>query len=1003
MKKLSVVLTVFFILNTCLIYAQEQTGILVGVVKDTDGAFLPGVTVEARGPAQPGVAADVTDEVGRYRLLGLTPGTYSITFSLPGFNTLKREGIRVRLGRTFNLEVTLEQATMEEEVTVIGESPVVDIKKSGTTFNYGKEMISKLPTGRDFTSVIHLTTGVNYEEFGGGTMMDGSSSSENMFFVDGVDTTSMYLGDNSQRVLMEFVEEVQVKSSGYEAEHGGSMGGVVNVITRSGGNEFHGEISGYLSGSALQALPTIRRYGGGFWGGDSSFHYQRLQINPVDDVTAEYIDFPEDDWTRYEIGVALGGYIFKDKLWFFASFMPRITTADRTTEFIADGQVHTTSMKETSYFGQAKLTARFGGWRFSASYLNDYFKWRGELALLDGTGALPSEYDYAKYGYDFPGETVSFRANWIASDNLFFNLNAGYFRINTQQLVGPTEPRLRFGRSNAFLVGEGSQLYRPRGWMNYSDITGNQTIKDIQERIVVNLDTTLFFDLGGEHVLKAGIQFVRIANDYNSAYQNDYYQMYWGLDYSSPNFGIVPTEYGYVRTWEPYGEIGDSQSDRWALFLQDSWTVFNRLTLNIGIRAEKEDIPSFSDLPEYQDAPIDFDFKDKIAPRIGFAWDIFGDNSTKLFGSYGLYYDVLKLGVASSFYGGSKVIAHYYDILDPDWTNWTNETTHPDTNIPGLSFIETYNWALPAFDTTQPDMKPYSKVEYSLGLQRRLGEDVSLTVRYLYNNIRWAIEDIGALVPEGEKFFIGNPGSDWINEMYRANGWPDCPKAKRKYHSLNVGIDKRFSNNWMAGFHYTWSHLWGNFSGLASTDEFGRQSPNTERYWDNWILHRDQNLNESTGKLPTDRPHQFKLYGSYTFDWGLTAGFYSFAMSGTPISLMADINALQGYYPVGRFTDGRTPLLTRTDLYLEYNLTLGNRYRLQFNANISNLFNQRISQLTFPIYNRQTVYLDDQVLLAGYDYKEEIEKAGVQLHPMFMMPGQYTNGIDVRLGVKFIF
>ena len=252
MKRLSIVWMAFFVLSVFLGYTQEQTGILVGVVTDTDGAFLPGVTVEARSPAQPGVAADVTDELGRYRLLGLTPGTYSVTFSLPGFNTLKRERILVRLGRTFNLEVTLKQAALEEEITVVGESPVVDIKKSGTTFNYGKEMITKLPSGRDFTSIIHVTTGVNDEEFGGGTMMDGSSSSENMYFVDGVDTTSMYSGDTAQRVLMEFVEEVQVKSSGYEAEHGGSMGGVVNVITRSGGNEFHGEVSGYLTGSALQ-------------------------------------------------------------------------------------------------------------------------------------------------------------------------------------------------------------------------------------------------------------------------------------------------------------------------------------------------------------------------------------------------------------------------------------------------------------------------------------------------------------------------------------------------------------------------------------------------------------------------------------------------------------------------------------------------------------------------------------------------------------------------------
>jgi hypothetical protein len=242
--------------------------------------------------------------------------------------------------------------------------------------------------------------------------------------------------------------------------------------------------------------------------------------------------------------------------------MPRINSTDRTTEFVADGQNYTTNQKETSYFGQAKLTAMFGAWRFSASYINDYYKFRGELARLDGTGALPSEYDYANVGFNFLGETVGLRANWIASDNLFFNMNGGYYRIDTRQLFGPTEPRIYFGRSNAFLVGEDSQQYRPRGWSNYSGITGFVNKKNIQERIAGNLDTTLFADLAGEHVLKAGVQFVRIANDLNNGYQYDLYQIYWGLNYSSPNFGIRPTKYGYVTTWEPYGNLGDVHSDR---------------------------------------------------------------------------------------------------------------------------------------------------------------------------------------------------------------------------------------------------------------------------------------------------------------------------------------------------------------------------------------------------------------------------------------------------------
>jgi hypothetical protein len=811
--------------------------------------------------------------------------------------------------------------------------------------------------------------------------MDGSSASENMFFVDGVDTTSMFTGTSQQRVLMEFVEEVQVKSSGYEAEHGGSMGGVINVITRSGGNEFHGEITGYMRGSTFSANNDVKI----------------LRLNPVDDDIAEYIDYREDKWTQLELGLGIGGYIFKDKLWFFASFMPRYTDTDRTVLFEASQEEHTTTQKRRDYFGQAKMTAMFGGLRLSASYINDYYRWRGSLAAQSGYGADPSEYPYPDYGFDYPGQTFGARIDWIVSDNVFVGLSGGWFDLNSEQLKGPAGPRYYFLRSPTGLdLPETHGLY----WYNYSYSDGYQTTQDYQNRATANFDVTLFADLGGEHVFKAGIQYVRLGQEVDDAYPYDYNRFYWNTDYGSVNFGLVDTMYGYMEAREPFGTIANIHSNRFAIFLQDSWTISNRFTLNIGIRAEKEDIPSYSDLPEYQYPPIQFAFGDKIAPRIGFAWDLFGDNSTKVFGSYGIYYDVMKLSMAEGSFGGFKWISSYYDIQTKDWRY--PDQTHPMT-LPGFEYIESRNHRIPSFDTAQPDMEPYSKYEISLGVQRKLGEDLSLTIRYLHNNIRWAIEDIGVQRPEGEVYFIGNPGGDWINAMYAENNWPECPKGKRKYHSVNVGVDKRFSNNWMAGIHYTWSSLWGNFSGLASTDEYGRQSPNVERYWDWWAYHRQQDLTESTGKLPTDRPHQFKVYGSYTWDFGLTLGFYSYALSGGPISRQFLVNNQQGYYPVGRFTDGRAPFMTRTDLYAEYNFNLGGKYGLQISANVSNLFNQLIARDVANYYNRDNFYMEDEEVLAGYDYIEVFEKTGLGLDPRFLMERNYTDGIDVRLGIKFIF
>jgi len=207
----------------------------------------------------------------------------------------------------------------------------------------------------------------------------------------------------------------------------------------------------------------------------------------------------------------------------------------------------------------------------------------------------------------------------------------------------------------------------------------------------------------------------------------------------------------------------------------------------------------------------------------------------------------------------------------------------------------------------------------------------------------------------------------------------------------------------MGGIHYTWSYLWGNFSGLASSDEWGRTDPNLELAFDSWFLHYDQNMNESTGKLPTDRPHQIKVYGSYTFDFGLTVGLSSFVMSGTPVSRRMRLSGLYTYYPLGRFSDGRTPLLTRTDLYLEYNLKFGGKYGLQLNANISNLFNHKISQRRWEFYNQQSTDLQDSEILAGFDYQEVCAQQGVLLDPQFLKPSAYTPPIDIRLGIKFIF
>lgn len=1037
MKKLLTMLGVILLLTVSISFSQEQTGNLLGVVVDDQGVPLPGVNIEATSPVLIGKVTTMTDELGRFRLLNLPPGTYTVTFSLSGFNTLKREGIIVRLGRTFDLRETLTQTTEEETITVFGKSPVVDIKESGTTFEISQEMFTKLPKGRNFITMVTIASGVNDErEFqpeqtnlpgrSQGLSIDGASSSENMFFVDGVNTTHMYTGDPAQQVMFEFVDEVQVKSSGYEAEYGGSMGGVINVVTRSGGNEFHGELIGYYSGSFLDTTPR-----------------KVLRINPLDNTIGEYIEYGdswpenyiEDDLNRFEFGVGVGGYLIKDRIWFYGSFLPTITTTDREGHFLSDRSKDGTFRRnEYWYRASGKLTAQpISSLRLSGSFTVDPYRWKGDLPEQDG--ASNPDKNWADTGFRHPGITISARADYIPLDNLLFSATGGYFRTNVVQSLGPDAPRYRHIRTNAGLPFSDQippELIRARDWFNLSDGDSYQTLNDIQDRFTANFDTTWYLDLFGEHVWKVGLQFERIRQEVNDAYLFDYFRFYWGDDWSSPNLGTVPTTFGYLEAREPFGVVADINSNRWAFFAQDSWTILDRLTLNVGLRLEREDIPSFADEVAIQAAlaedpprdiakdPVSFDFFEKIAPRLGFAYDVWGDARLKVFGSFGLYYDVMKLEMAEGSYGGFQWISHYYDLTTLDWLALQDQN-HPVTDGSFLPYIESLNWRIPSFDSTQPDtgedeIKPYSKIEYTFGVQQRLWEDVSLTARFLHNRVLWAIEDIGFQTAEGELYFNGNPGSDWINGLQDdllGTNYPDQPKAKRDYYSVDVGIDKRFSNNWMGGIHYTWSYLWGNFSGLASSDET-RKSPNVERYFDAWFMHFDQNLNEATGKLPTDRPHQFKIFGAYSFDFGLTVGASAFGMSGTPKTLEFELNENDGFYPLGRFTyhdpntgalveKDRNPFLWSVDLYAEYNLKITDRYAVQVNVNVTNVFDQDITLRHFHLINQEVIYTTDAEKLAGFDYQDVIAANNVLGDPRYMMPWSFQAPLTARVGIKFIF
>ncbi|MDD8013597.1 MAG: TonB-dependent receptor, partial [Acidobacteriota bacterium] len=303
-------LAICLLLCAGLLTAQQTTAKIFGVVQLEDGSLVPGVTVEATSPKLVGKTTAVTDENGSFRLLNLAPGTYKLIFSLEGFQSVVRENVHLALEQTLNLKIEMKLGNLNEVVTITGQVAQIDVKSTAKGMTLTKDVFQTLPKGRNFDSLVTAIPGVSNEPLGaGGMSVDGASGLENMYYVDGADTTNITTGRSGQNVSFDFVDEVQVKASGYAAEFGGSLGGVINVVTRSGGNSFHGEVVGYYSGSALRA-----GYGP-FLDLDFNDDSKAVQ-HPYDSYFGV-----EDDY-NLEGGFNLGGYIVKDKLWFFGSVIP---------------------------------------------------------------------------------------------------------------------------------------------------------------------------------------------------------------------------------------------------------------------------------------------------------------------------------------------------------------------------------------------------------------------------------------------------------------------------------------------------------------------------------------------------------------------------------------------------------------------------------------------------------------------------------------------------------
>src|ERR1041384_1344471 len=319
--------------------AQENFGTIQGTIKDPKGAAIVGAEVTATSPALVRPQTTVTDGEGNYSFKTLPAGLYTITASATGFTPTKKEGINVVVGSQLRLDLDLPIGGASATVTVTSTNEAIDISTSKTATNITERFIETTPKGRGFNSILTVAPGVIFDSrscsIGGGASgtsgnnpgggvggysVNGASGSENAFVIDGVEVSNVRnaaLGRESA-IPFEFVREVQVQSGGFEAQYGGATGGVVNVVTKSGSDEFHGEAALMFTNAALNS--RVR----GFW-----------QRSPTSATTAEFFRSKEDNYFTIYPGGSLSGPIFKQRLHFFTSYFPEYSSTERNIAFNA--------------------------------------------------------------------------------------------------------------------------------------------------------------------------------------------------------------------------------------------------------------------------------------------------------------------------------------------------------------------------------------------------------------------------------------------------------------------------------------------------------------------------------------------------------------------------------------------------------------------------------------------------------------------------------------------
>ncbi len=958
-------------------FGQGTTGSIEGAVTDANNARVPNatVTVESAGTTT-GYRRTVTaDGDGNISIASVPPGTYKVTVSATNFAATS-QNVTVAVDRATPISAVLQAAGATGTVDVVADTTVtIDSSSSNVDTNISKRIMSELPKGQGFSSLLKVAPNVRPEALNAGFQIDGASGAENVFVIDGQEVTNFRTGqlNSNNNIPFDLVQEIQVKSTGFGAEYGGATGGVINVVTGGGNDTWHGVAAITFAPSKFQGAP-------------------RLFLNRFSSTTPiEYFQPRKDGGTDFFPVGSLSGPIVKGKLWFSAIYSPSISEVTRKIDYYTTGNNPAGRAVSESFEYLANVKTENAFFRLDAqptsklrlfgTFLYNPIVQDGVLpSIVEGLNGAPQQADFGgstgllradaflgQQGGRQNSNSVNGQATYTPLDYLVLNFRAGRSFLN-EKLSSYGLPQL-----TRFICAAGWAASTTPGsncTNGFQTIANNFQINyDVSTRTTFDADASFVgINAGGRHNFKFGFQWNRLFNTVDQGYaplgivQLFYGRPITGLTGQAATAGNLGS--GFMQR---FGTIGEASSTNKGLFAQDSWQIMRRLTLNIGVRIENEIVPNFGTTGSQA---IEFGWGDKIAPRFGAAYDLTGDGKTKLFGSYGWFYDRFKYELPRGSFGGDFFRRDYFEILPGRGAGYQNYTfnailggrtdvlggTCPIVGGPGFSVcqfdfrIATNLEGADIFVTgaVDPALAAARQSEYTFGLEREIASNFIVSGRYTHKQVDRAIEDVGVFNDQGsEAYIIGNPGFGLVCEISSTANLP-CPKAERTYDAVEFRVDKR-ATNYFFNASYTWSRLFGNYSGLASSDEFGRSSPNVNRFFDLPMLGFNADGEPDNGPLATDRPHVVKAYGGYSFDWKgnnvhrTSVSAFTTIQSGTPLTTIYTNYAVTSAILYGRGDLGRTGMFTETDLNVGHTYKFGrdNKFALQGFLNITNLFDEK--------------------------------------------------------------